>query len=106
MNKNFALIGASGYIAPRHLQAIRDTDNNLTMTTIHIGNGATEKYFVFGSNNVGTPAIDLTGLSGVTLETSQGNAATSTTFSHLVRIVTHNNGYVVGKGGDGMIMVI
>ena len=27
--KNFALIGASGYIAPRHLQAIRDTDNNL-----------------------------------------------------------------------------
>jgi len=29
MNKNFALIGASGYIAPRHLQAIKDTDNNL-----------------------------------------------------------------------------
>ena len=29
MNKNFALIGASGYIAPRHLQAIRDTNNNL-----------------------------------------------------------------------------
>jgi len=29
MSKNFALIGASGYIAPRHLQAIKDTDNNL-----------------------------------------------------------------------------
>ena len=27
--KNFALIGASGYIAPRHLQAIKDTNNNL-----------------------------------------------------------------------------
>ena len=29
MNKNFALIGASGYIAPRHLQAIKETKNNL-----------------------------------------------------------------------------
>jgi UDP-N-acetyl-2-amino-2-deoxyglucuronate dehydrogenase len=28
--KNFALIGASGYIAPRHMKAIKDTDNNLT----------------------------------------------------------------------------
>ena len=27
--KNFALIGVAGYIAPRHLQAIRDTGNNL-----------------------------------------------------------------------------
>ncbi len=27
--KNFALIGASGYIAPRHLKAIRDTGSNL-----------------------------------------------------------------------------
>ena len=27
--KNFALIGASGYIAPRHLKAIKDTSNNL-----------------------------------------------------------------------------
>src|SRR6478609_2885609 len=27
--KNFALIGAAGYIAPRHLQAIRDTKNTL-----------------------------------------------------------------------------
>ncbi len=27
--KNFALIGAAGYIAPRHMQAIHDTGNNL-----------------------------------------------------------------------------
>jgi len=27
--KNFALIGASGYIAPRHMKAIRETDNEL-----------------------------------------------------------------------------
>lgn len=30
--KNFALIGASGYIAPRHLRAIKDTNNNLLAT--------------------------------------------------------------------------
>ncbi len=29
MSKNFALIGAGGYIAPRHLKAIRDTGNQL-----------------------------------------------------------------------------
>ena len=29
MSKNFALIGAAGYIAPRHMQAIRDTKNKL-----------------------------------------------------------------------------
>lgn len=28
--KNFALIGLAGYIAPRHLKAIKDTNNNLT----------------------------------------------------------------------------
>lgn len=27
--KNFVLIGAAGYVAPRHMQAIRDTGNNL-----------------------------------------------------------------------------
>ncbi|NOR86875.1 MAG: oxidoreductase, partial [Bacteroidales bacterium] len=26
---NFALIGAAGYIAPRHLRAIKETNNNL-----------------------------------------------------------------------------
>lgn len=29
MSKNFALIGAAGYIAPRHMRAIKDTNNNL-----------------------------------------------------------------------------
>lgn len=29
--KNFALIGAAGYIAPRHMQAIRDTGNTLAV---------------------------------------------------------------------------
>ena len=29
MGQNFALIGAGGYIAPRHLRAIRDTGNQL-----------------------------------------------------------------------------
>ncbi len=29
MNKNFAIIGVGGYIAPRHLKAIKDTNNNL-----------------------------------------------------------------------------
>ena len=28
-SKNFALIGAAGYIAPRHMKAIKDTGNNL-----------------------------------------------------------------------------
>ena len=27
--KNFALIGAAGYIAPRHMEAIKATGNNL-----------------------------------------------------------------------------
>ena len=29
MSKNFALIGAAGYIAPRHMKAIKDTQNDL-----------------------------------------------------------------------------
>jgi UDP-N-acetyl-2-amino-2-deoxyglucuronate dehydrogenase len=32
MMKNFALIGASGYIAPRHMKAIKDTKNELMAT--------------------------------------------------------------------------
>ena len=28
-NLNFALIGAAGFVAPRHLKAIRDTGNKL-----------------------------------------------------------------------------
>ena len=27
--KNFALIGAAGYVAPRHMKAIKDTGNKL-----------------------------------------------------------------------------
>jgi len=30
--KNFALIGAAGYIAPRHMKAIKDTKNNLVVS--------------------------------------------------------------------------
>jgi len=30
--KNFALIGAAGYIAPRHMKAIKETNNNLVAT--------------------------------------------------------------------------
>ena len=29
MPKNFAITGAAGYVAPRHLQAIKDTGNRL-----------------------------------------------------------------------------
>jgi hypothetical protein len=47
------------------------------------------------------PALDLTGFQAISMNTSQGNAATSTAFSHLVRVVTHDNGYIVGKGGNG-----
>ena len=31
MLKNFAVIGVGGYIAPRHLRAIRDTGNRLVV---------------------------------------------------------------------------
>ena len=30
-SRNFALIGAAGYIAPRHMRAIKDTGNNLVV---------------------------------------------------------------------------
>ena len=32
MKKNFALIGASGYIAPRHMKAIKETNNELVVS--------------------------------------------------------------------------
>lgn len=31
--KQFSIIGLSGYIAPRHLKAIKDTNNNLLAAT-------------------------------------------------------------------------
>ncbi len=46
MNKNFALIGASGYIAPRHMQAIKDTQNNLIAALDpYDGIGIMDSYF-------------------------------------------------------------
>lgn len=29
MNEKFAIVGAAGYIAPRHMKAIKETQNNL-----------------------------------------------------------------------------
>lgn len=44
--KNFALIGAAGYIAPRHMQAIRDTGNNLIAALdINDSVGIIDSYF-------------------------------------------------------------
>lgn len=44
--KNFALIGAAGYIAPRHIQAIKDTNNNLVAAMDpHDSVGILDRYF-------------------------------------------------------------
>jgi len=44
--KNFALIGAAGYIAPRHLQAIKDTGNTLVAALDKSDSvGVLDKYF-------------------------------------------------------------
>ncbi len=44
--KNFALIGAAGYIAPRHLKAIKDTGNNLVAALDkHDNVGILDSYF-------------------------------------------------------------
>lgn len=46
MKKNFALIGAAGYIAPRHLKAIKDTGNNLVAALDkHDNVGILDSYF-------------------------------------------------------------
>ncbi len=46
MSKNFALIGAAGYIAPKHLQAIRDTGNTLLAAVDpHDNVGHMDRYF-------------------------------------------------------------
>ncbi len=43
---NFALIGAAGYIAPRHMKAIRDTDNHLVAALDpYDGVGIMDSYF-------------------------------------------------------------
>ena len=44
--KNFVLIGAAGYIAPRHLKAIKETGNNLLAATDpHDSVGILDNYF-------------------------------------------------------------
>ena len=44
--KNFALIGVGGYIAPKHLKAIKDTNNNLIASfDIHDSVGIIDSYF-------------------------------------------------------------
>ncbi len=44
--KNFAITGVAGYIAPRHLQAIKDTGNNLVAALdVHDSVGILDRYF-------------------------------------------------------------
>lgn len=48
--KNFALTGIAGYIAPRHLQAIKDTKNNLIAAVDpHDSVGILDRYFPLAS---------------------------------------------------------
>ena len=59
MNKNFALIGASGYIAPRHLQAIKDTDNHLVAALDRFDSvGIMDSYFPDAAFFVETERFD------------------------------------------------
>ena len=46
MRKNFVLIGASGFIAPRHVQAIKETGNSLVaVLDPHDSVGMLDRYF-------------------------------------------------------------
>ena len=46
MNKNFAMIGVAGYVAPKHLKAIRDTKNQLVAALDpHDSVGILDSYF-------------------------------------------------------------
>lgn len=57
--KNFALIGASGYIAPRHLKAIKDTDNDLIAALDRFDSvGIMDSYFPDASFFVETERFD------------------------------------------------
>ena len=57
--KNFALIGASGYIAPRHLKAIKDTDNNLLAALDRFDSvGIMDSYFPYAAFFVETERFD------------------------------------------------
>ena len=48
--KNFALIGAAGYIAPRHLKAIKDTENQLIAALDKQGINHTNRFYFLGYN--------------------------------------------------------
>lgn len=57
--KNFTLIGASGYIAPRHLKAIKDTGNNLLAALDKFDSvGIMDSYFPEASFFVETERFD------------------------------------------------
>ena len=57
--KNFALIGASGYIAPRHLKAIKDTDSNLLAALDRFDSvGIMDSYFPYAAIFVETERFD------------------------------------------------
>ena len=57
--KNFALIGASGYIAPRHLKAIKDTDSNLLAALDRFDSvGIMDSYFPYATFFVETERFD------------------------------------------------
>jgi len=44
--KNFVLIGAAGFVAPRHMRAIKDTGNNLVAAMDkHDAVGVIDSYF-------------------------------------------------------------
>ena len=44
--KNFAIIGAGGYVAPRHMQAIKETGHNLIAALDkHDSVGVLDNYF-------------------------------------------------------------
>ena len=46
MPKNFAITGVGGYVAPRHLKAIRDTNNRLLAAVDpHDSVGILDRYF-------------------------------------------------------------
>ena len=50
--KNFALIGASGYIAPRHMKAIKHTNNNLIVALDKYDSvGVLDNYFPNADDN-------------------------------------------------------
>ncbi len=57
--KNFGLIGASGYIAPRHLKAIKDTNNNLLVALDKFDSvGIIDSYFPDASFFVEAESMD------------------------------------------------